>query len=103
MPWWGLSPLFLKKCFEGGPNCSSHSKLLALINVQCFHIRVCRTKIPNRDYLEHWSGNILLFCDAVISYRLWDLVCVAVYGSDVTITSRVCRQNWLPKSCRKRS
>ena len=52
----------------GGPNYSSHSKLLVLIHIKHFHIRVCRTKIRHRDYLEHCSGNILLFSDAIIPH-----------------------------------
>ena len=52
------APLVLKKCFQGdpgGPNYSSHCKLLVLNNCQYFHIRVCQTKTRNRDYLEHCS------------------------------------------------
>ena len=82
----------------GGPNCSSHSKLLMLINIRYFDIRVRRTKIRNRDNLEHCSGNTLPFSDAIIPHRSRD-----VCGNDLTITSRVCRQNWLPMPCRKRS
>ena len=95
----GLIPLVLKNILRGtpgGPNCSSHSKLLVLINVQYFHIRVCRIKIRNRDYLEHWSGDTLRY--AKILHRLWD-----VRGSEFTITLRVCRQDWLPMACRKQS
>ena len=110
VPWWGArrgdgegaEPPCSKKCFEGGPTVQVIINF-GLINDQCFHIQVCRTKISNRDWLEHWAGNILLFCDAIIPHCLWGRVCVMVCGSDFTITSRVCRQNWRPVSCQKRS
>ena len=51
-----LGPPSCKKCFERGPggggNYSNYSKLSVLINIQYFHIRVCRTKIRNRNYLK---------------------------------------------------
>ena len=70
----GLDPLCYKKMILGGANYSSHSKLLVQSNNQYFYIRVCRTKIRNRDYVEHCSGNILLFSDAIIPHRLWMFV-----------------------------
>ena len=75
VPWWGargkLGLLVLKNALRGA-NYSSHSKLLVLNNIQYFYIRICRTKIRNREYLEHCSGNILLFSDAIILHRLWE-------------------------------
>ena len=63
-----LGLLSSKKMLSGGgPNYSSLSKLLMLINIQYFHIPVCRTKICNRDYLKHCSGNVLLFSVLVFS------------------------------------
>ena len=60
VPWWGtrggMDPPSSKKCFEGGPrgaNHSNHSTPVVLINIQYFHIRVCRTKICNRNHLKH--------------------------------------------------
>ena len=52
----GLGPLVQNNGLgdsSGGGNYSSHGKLLVLINIQFIHNRVCRTKICNRDYLEH--------------------------------------------------
>ena len=57
VPWWRVGlPSSKKDAFRGGQgaNFSSHSKLLVMIT-QYFHIRVCQTKIRNRDYLEHCS------------------------------------------------
>ena len=77
VPWRGArgswAALVFKKMLQGGPrgrgNYSSHSKLLVLINIQHFHPRIGQTKIRNRDYREHCSGNILLLSDAIISHQ----------------------------------